>query len=179
MSQNALKKLKTKFKAAVLDSHERLGNETAIISRDKLVEVCQWLCTDDKMAFDMLSDITAVDYQNRQPRYEVVYHLYSTTQKHRLRLRVPVEDGQESVPTVSGIWRAANWGEREVFDMFGIRFEGHADLRRILLYDEFVGHPLRKDYPVQKSQPRMDLRSPERDAVEEFRHFYQDRNRPA
>jgi NADH-quinone oxidoreductase subunit C len=63
--------------------------------------------------------------------------------------------------------------------MFGIRFEGHVDMRRILLYDEFVGHPLRKDYPVQKSQPRMDLRSPERDAVEEFRHFYQDRNRPA
>jgi NADH-quinone oxidoreductase subunit C len=179
MSQNALKKLKTKFKAAIVDSHERLGNETAIVAREKLVEVCQWLAADDKMAFDMLSDITAVDYQNRQPRYEVVYHLYSTTQKHRLRLRVPVEDGQECVPSVSGIWRAANWGEREVYDMFGIRFEGHVDMRRILLYDEFVGHPLRKDYPVQKSQPRMDLRSAERDAVEEFRHFYQDRNRPA
>jgi len=179
MSQAVLKKLRTKFKAALLDSHERLGNETIVVAREKLIEIATFLQKDDKSLFDMLSDVTAVDYANRKPRYEVVYHLYSTTFRHRIRIRVPLEEGQESVPTVSGLWKAALWGEREVWDMFGVTFEGHPDLRRIMMYDEFVGHPLRKDYPVQQSQPRMDLRRRERDAVEEYQHFHVDRNRPA
>lgn len=113
--------------------------------------------------FEILLDITAVDYLNRkEKRFEVVYLLLSIKNKTRLRLKVPVEDG-EKVPTASLLWKNANWLEREVYDMFGIEFEGHPDLRRILLYPEFEGHPLRKDYPLKRSQPRIKLLRPERE----------------
>lgn len=113
--------------------------------------------------FEMLLDITAVDYLNRkEKRFEVVYLLLSIKNKTRIRLKVPVDDG-EKVPTASLLWKNANWLEREVYDMFGIEFEGHPDLRRILLYPEFEGHPLRKDYPLKKSQPRIKLLRPERE----------------
>lgn len=172
MSKKALQAVQKKFKARILDTHDRLGNETLVVHADGLLEVCTWLRDDDKMAFDMLSDITAVDYLNRSPRFEVVYHLYSTRLKHRLRLRVPLELDGLRVASVSGLWKSALWGEREVYDMFGVDFAGHPDLRRILMYEEFVGHPLRRDYPIQQSQPRMDLRRTERDAVEEYRYYY-------
>ena len=167
MKDKNFKRFLKQFKDAVLDSHNRLGDETAIIKPASIVDVCTWLRDDDKCRFDMLTDLTAVDYDKRQPRFEVVYHLYSTTEKHRIRLRVPLEESAPTVPSVAGVWRCANWAEREVWDLYGIRFEGHPDLRRILLYEEFEGHPLRKDYPIQRSQPRMDLRRKERDAVEE------------
>lgn len=172
MSKQALKRLQKQFKSQVLDTHDHCGNETAIVSRDGFRAVCEFLRSDEKMAFDYLSDVTAVDFLARVPRYEVVYHFYSMTHRHRLRIKVPLAEGDEHLPTVSDLWRAANWGEREVFDMYGIRFDGHPDLRRILLYDEFQGHPLRKDYPKQLSQPRMDLRRKERDAVEEYQHYF-------
>jgi NADH-quinone oxidoreductase subunit C len=172
MSKKTLQTIQKKFKSSILDSHDRLGDETVIVPAEKLVDLCNYLRSDEKMAFDMLVDVTAVDYLQRTPRFEVVYHLYSTQKKHRLRIRVPLEADSLRAPTVSGIWRAANWAEREVWDMFGIHFDGHPDLRRILMYEEFEGHPLRKDYPIQKSQPRMDLRRKERDAVEEFRHYF-------
>jgi NADH-quinone oxidoreductase subunit C len=86
-------------------------------------------------------------------RFVVVYHLFSLSRKHRLRLEVPVEEADAEVESVTSVWAAADWLEREVWDMFGIRFRGHANLKRILMYDEFVGHPLRKDYPVNKRQP--------------------------
>jgi NADH-quinone oxidoreductase subunit C len=178
MSAAVLKKVKTKFKKTLLDSHDRLGNETVIIGADDLLELMDFLKSDTKMEFDMLVDLTAVDYDQRQPRFEVVYNLYSTSQLHRLRVRVPLEEQSTTAPTVSHIWRAALWAEREVWDMFGIRFDGHPDLRRILMYEEFEGHPLRKDYPLQQSQPRMDLRRKERDAVEEYQHFHVEKNRP-
>jgi NADH-quinone oxidoreductase subunit C len=106
----------------------------------------------------MLMDLTAVDYlkfpgREDGPRFDVVYHLYSVAHNHRLRLKVAVEQDEPSVPTATGLWPIANWLEREVWDMFGIRFEGHPDLRRLLLYEEFVGHPLRKDYPIERRQP--------------------------
>jgi NADH-quinone oxidoreductase subunit C len=103
-------------------------------------------------------DLTAVDYL-RYPgredgrRYEVVYHLYSTREHHRVRVKVALEEDRAVVPTAVPVWAAANWFEREVWDMFGIRFAGHPDLRRLLLYEEFQGHPLRKDYPVNRRQP--------------------------
>ena len=172
MSKKALDRLKKQYKSAVIDTHDRLGNETAVINAASLHDICVFLRDDDKLQFNMLVDVTAVDYLSRKPRFEVVYHLYSLTLKHRLRLRVPVEEGAEEVDSVCDVWRSANWGERETFDMFGIRFRNHPDLRRILLYEEFEGHPLRKDYPVQRSQPRMDLRRRERDAVEEYKTMY-------
>jgi NADH-quinone oxidoreductase subunit C len=88
-----------------------------------------------------------------ETRFAVVYHFYSVAHKHRLRIVVPVEESVAEVDTLTGLWAGANWLEREVWDMFGIRFRGHPDLKRILMYDEFEGHPLRKDYPVRKRQP--------------------------
>lgn len=172
MNKRLFKKFLKKFKGHILDSHDRLGDFTIILSADGLYEVCDFMREDPKHAYDMLTDVTAVDYLQRKPRFEVVYHFYSTTLKHRLRIRVPVEEGAETVPSLVNHWKAAKWGEREVWDMFGIKFEGHPDLRRILLYEEFEGHPLRKDYPIQKSQPRMDLRAEERDAVEDYQRLF-------
>jgi NADH-quinone oxidoreductase subunit C len=111
--------------------------------------------------FEMLSDLTAVDYLGRVPRFEVVYQLYSVSLNHRLRVKVPVPEEDPVVPTATGLWKSARWAEREVWDMFGVRFAGHPDLRRILMYPEFTGHPLRKDYPVERREPLV----PERDPI--------------
>jgi NADH-quinone oxidoreductase subunit C len=92
-----------------------------------------------------------VDYPERRPRFDVVYNLYSVSKSHRIRLKVRVDDG-ESVPSVTSVWSTANWHEREVFDMFGIRFDGHPDLRRILMPEDWEGHPLRKDFPLTKEE---------------------------
>ncbi|MFT4705654.1 MAG: NADH-quinone oxidoreductase subunit C [Bradymonadia bacterium] len=177
MSAKALKLFSKKFKADIIDTHNRLGNETAIVKKDNIHAMCLALRDEPKLAFDYMSDLTVVDYAERQPRFEVVYNLYSMTLKHRIRLRAIVEEGDEKIASVCDIWRAANWAEREAWDMYGIDFEGHPELRRMLMYEEFEGHPLRKDYPIQKSQPRMDLRRPERDAVEEYKHFHVAGNR--
>jgi NADH-quinone oxidoreductase subunit C len=105
---------------------------------------------------EMLSDMTVVDYLGQEPRFEAVYHLYSLTHKHRVRVKAPIKDASEQecwIDTVSDLWAAANWAEREAWDLYGVRFRGHPDLRRILMYDEFEGHPLRKDYPQNARQP--------------------------
>jgi NADH-quinone oxidoreductase subunit C len=110
----------------------------------------------------MLVDVTAVDWLDaREQRFELVYQLLSLSKKHRVTVRVPVSEDAPEVESATRLWSGANFMEREVWDMFGIRFRGHPGLRRILLYDEFVGHPLRKDYPVQGKQPRIPLRKPE------------------
>lgn len=179
MSKKVLTALTKRFKAQLRGSHAHVGDETILIGPEHLLEVAEFLRNDPKMAFEMLVDITCVDYLRREPRFEVVYHFYSVSLKHRLRVKVLVEEGSETLPTLTGVWRAANWAEREVWDMFGMKFEGHPDLRRILMYEEFEGHPLRKDYPIQQSQPRMDLRRRERDAVEEYRELYRDRDESA
>jgi len=106
----------------------------------------------------MLTDLTAADYlkfpgREDGPRFEVVYQLYSLPHNHRVRLKVRVDEDDAVVPTAVELWPIANWLEREVWDMFGVRFEGHPDLRRLLMYEEFVGHALRKDYPINRRQP--------------------------
>ena len=119
---------------------------TLYVPADVLVRTCQALR--DAMGFDFLAEVTAVDYLPREPRFEVVYHLVSIAGRRRLRLKVRVAaDG--SVPTVQRVWPSAGWPEREVWDLFGIPFDEHPDLRRILMPDDWEGHPLRKDYPVQ------------------------------
>jgi NADH-quinone oxidoreductase subunit C len=138
---------------AVRATHVRLGDATALVDRGRIVEVMRFLRDAPGLAFEMLTDVTAVDYLGEEPRFEVVYHLYSVTQNHRLRVKARVPEEDARIASLVSLWPSANWMEREVWDMYGIRFDGHPDLRRILLYEEFEGHPLRKDYPKERRQP--------------------------
>jgi len=138
---------------AVLETHAQFGDATAVVERDKILDVLTWLRDDSELEYDMLTDLTAVDYLPRTPRFEVVYHMYSPTKHHRVRLKVRIEEGDAALASAVSLYPSANWMEREVWDLYGIRFDGHPDLRRILLYEEFEGHPLRKDYPKERRQP--------------------------
>jgi NADH-quinone oxidoreductase subunit C len=143
--------LRERFSEAILDANERLGETTAIVRADAIVEVCQALRGDPTLQYNFLSTITAVDWLEREPRYDVVYQLMSLSSGAVLRLKIQVGDDEHPEPealSVTSVWPAANWYEREVFDLFGIRFAGHPDLRRIEMPDDWVGHPLRKDYPL-------------------------------
>jgi len=153
-----LARLRERLGDRLLATHEYRGDHTAVVAREGLVAALSLCRDDDALAFDLLVDVTAVDYlrfpgREDGPRFEVVYHLYSIAHGHRVRLKVPVEQDDPVVPTATGLWPIANWLEREVWDMFGIRFDGHPDLRRLLMYEEFEGHPLRKDYPINRRQP--------------------------
>jgi NADH-quinone oxidoreductase subunit C len=117
------------------------------LHKEHYVEACRFLRDTPDLEFDFLTDLTAVDYPARPKRFDVVSHLYSMSQNHMLRVKVGVADG-EPCPTLTGVWKAANWEEREAYDMFGVVFEGHPDLRRILLPEDWEGFPLRKDYPL-------------------------------
>ena len=122
----------------------------------------QLLKSDADLSFAMLIDVTAVDWMDRRDeRFEVVYHLMSLRHLFRLRVKVAVPESDPKIASLTSIWSSANFLERECWDMYGVVFDGHPDLRRLLMYSEFVGHPLRKDYPVQKKQPRVRLRVPE------------------
>ena len=153
-----LDRLRTRFGAAVLETHAHHGDHTAVVERAAIADVLRFCRDDAGLGFDMLSDLTAVDFlkfpgREDGPRFEVVYHLYSLPHNHRVRLKVGVDEDDAVVPTAVEVWPIANWLEREVWDMFGIRFDGHPDPRRLLMYEEFVGHPLRKDYPINRRQP--------------------------
>jgi NADH-quinone oxidoreductase subunit C len=150
--------LRERFGAAVVETHDQHGDDTVVVRRESLVAILRHCREAPALAFDVLTDLTAVDYlkfpgREDGPRFEVVYHLYSLRLNRRLRVKVRVEEDDAVVPTAVPLWPIANWLEREVWDMFGIRFDGHPDLRRLLLYEEFVGHPLRKDYPINRRQP--------------------------
>jgi NADH-quinone oxidoreductase subunit C len=114
----------------------------------RLPEVCAFLRSEHIWQFDFLACISGVDWVPRAPRFEVVYHLRSLVFNYRLGLKVDVPDETLSVPSVTGVWRAADWHEREVFDLYGVRFAGHPDLRRIMMPEEWEGHPYRRDYPL-------------------------------
>jgi NADH-quinone oxidoreductase subunit C len=133
---------------------EAFGEITIVVPRERLVELCRYLKATPEFTFNLLADICGVDRgPEEDPRFEVNYHLFSTTKFHRLRLKVVVSEEEASVPTVTNVWRTANWHERETFDMFGVRFDGHPDLRRILLPDDWQGHALRKDFPLRGYEP--------------------------
>ena len=154
----ALTRLRSHLPDAVLSEHEQHGDATVVVAKGHLLEVLGFLREEAGLEFDMLSDLAAVDHAQRRdgertPRFEVVYHLYSIAHNHRLRVKVGVDLDDCEVESAVGIWPAANWMEREVIDLYGIRFSNHPDLRRILLYEEFEGHPLRKDYPKTRRQP--------------------------
>ena len=156
---NSLPMLKEQFSEAVLRTHSEHGDDTAIVDKGAILDICRFLASEPELEFDFLMDLTAVDWLHagRTPRFEVVYHLYSLRHNRRLRLKTAVEEGDPYLDSVVAVWAGANWYEREVFDMFGIRFKGHPNLKRILMYEGFEGHALRKDYPVDKRQPRRDL----------------------
>ena len=153
-----LARLRSRQPDAVLSQHEQHGDATVVVRKERLLEVLSFLQEVPELAFDMLMDLTAVDHAqgregDQRSRFEVVYHLYSTACGHRVRVKVGVDLGDCEVVSCVGLWPAANWMEREVYDLYGIHFAGHPDLRRILLYEEFEGHPLRKDYPKSRRQP--------------------------
>ncbi len=167
MSQRILDRMKERFPDAVGDTHAQHGNETAFVARERIVEVLAFLRDDPELEMNYPSDLTCVDLlglgdglgelqreqQDDKPRFEVVYHLYSVTKKHRVRIKCRVPEDDPTIASVAHLYPSWNWFEREVWDMYGIRFVGHPDLRRIFLYEQFVGHPLRKDYPKEKRQP--------------------------
>ncbi len=105
------------------------------------------------LAMACLMDLTCVDYIGKEPRFEMVYHLYSPSLGHRVRLKAPLAEEALEIDSLTPLWACADWYEREAYDLYGVRFRGHPDLRRVLTYDKFVGHPLRKDYPKEKRQP--------------------------
>ena len=148
-----LNTLKAEFPAEVLETSAFRGDETAVIRKEALSKVAAYL--KNGLGFDFLMDLTAVDNLPREPRFELVCHFYSTAHNYRLRLKCPVPAEDARVESLTPLWAGANWFEREAWDMFGIKFEGHPDLRRLLMYDGFEGHPLRKDYPLKKRQPRI------------------------
>jgi NADH:ubiquinone oxidoreductase subunit C len=129
MSKAALEAVKKKFASEVISEHAQHGDETLIMKAARIQAIAEFCRDDPALAMDMLSDLTAVDYlmQRREIRFEVVYHLYSTTKRHRLRIKLPVGEAEAEVDSVTGVWKSANWMEREVWDMYGIRFEGHPE----------------------------------------------------
>lgn len=168
MSVRVLEALKEKFGDAVVETHSQFGDDTAVVRADKWKEVCRFLRDDPAMSFDMSVDLCGVDYPEREPRFEVVLHLYSIANRHRLRLKARIGDAEgegAEIDTVADIWIGVNWFERETYDLMGISFKGHPDLRRILMYPEFEGHPLRKDYPANKTQPLVPYRTEEEAGV--------------
>lgn len=148
-----LRRLLDAHGGAVELTHADHGDATARVRLDALPDVMRFLRDTPDLAFDMLTDVTCVDYLGEEPRFEMVYHLYSLAKNHRLRIKARVPEAHPHVPTLCDLWASANWMEREVWDLYGLRFDGHPDLRRILLYEEFEGHPLRKDYPKERRQP--------------------------
>jgi NADH-quinone oxidoreductase subunit C len=163
VSEALLTHVRERLGDAVIDAHAHLGDATVLVERDRVVDVMRTLRDDPELRFNFLMDLTGVDYLGREPRFEVVYHLASIDDnprgnapsglRHRLRVKIGVPEEGCEAPSVTEVWLAANWMEREVWDMYGIRFTGHPDLRRILLYEQFQGHPLRKDYPKERRQP--------------------------
>jgi NADH-quinone oxidoreductase subunit C len=134
---------------AVAEVLEFRGETTVVVPREHLRRAAEYLAAEPSLRFSFLSDITTVDRFPLEPRFEVNYHLLSLDRRERLRLKLRVAGNDPTVPSVTSIWPTANWHERENFDLFGIHFEGHPDLRRILMPDDWEGHPLRKDYPVE------------------------------
>jgi len=127
---------------------EYRGDLTVTVRKQEIVRICEFLKADPTLAFDMLIDLLGVDMYRPEGRFEVVYNLYSIANKTYLRLKVSVEEDDPVVPTLTGVWPAANWHERETYDMFGIKFAGHPDLRRFYMPEEFEYYPLRKDFPL-------------------------------
>jgi len=159
--EEILNQLRSEQGTAILSDVVDKGHAVIVIRPDAPLTLFSYLRDDPSLKFEMLMDLTAVDWMGQTPRFEVVWHLYSVTHNHRLRIKVRLEDG-ESFTSVTKLWKIADWYERECWDMYGIKFDGHPNLKRLLMYDEFKGHPLRKDYPYNKRQPLVEETWPSR-----------------
>lgn len=147
----------------LIHSHSQHGDDTIVVKPEDIISVMTFLRDDEELRFDMMMDLTAVDYMNDpdlipylrplKARFEVVYHLYSVEKNHRIRVKAPLRGDACEINSITGVWAGADWFEREAWDLYGIVFRGHPNLKRILLYEGFEGHPLRKDYPKKKRQP--------------------------
>ncbi len=145
--------LEENYPSSILEKKEFRGEFSLTLKESDFYQIAQ--CCRDILGFDMLLDISSVDYFGRDPRFEVVYELYSLSSKIQLRLKVKLPEDRAAIVTVSSLWATANWHEREVYDLMGILFEGHPDLRRILMWDGYPYHPLRKDFPLEGKPSEM------------------------
>ena len=153
---NLAEQLKVKFLDLVTEILDQQGQPVAVVKREGLIKVASFLKNDPEFKIDLLMDLFGVDYlfwEEKALRFEVVYNLYSTTKQHRIFLKVAVPEKDPTIDSVTSLWPAADWYEREAWDMFGVSFKGHPNLKRILMYEEFKGHALRKDYTYNKRQP--------------------------
>jgi NADH-quinone oxidoreductase subunit C len=160
MSQKVVARLVARFGAAILEQESFRGDDEVLVAPESWLAVARYLRDDGECAMNHFIDITAVDYPEREPavpRFDVLVLVRSLAKKHRVRVKTRVRDGEE-LDSLVPVWQGADWTEREVYDMFGVQFRGHPDLRRILMYPEFIGHPLRKDYPIGKTQPLIPYR---------------------
>jgi NADH-quinone oxidoreductase subunit C len=154
MSEYVVQRLVERFADQIVETHALHGDDTVVLKRDRLLDVLLFLRDDADLRFDMPTDLTVVDwFRKKEPRFEVVYHLYSTVKNHRVRLKVPVDEDDPVVPSSHPVWVGFDWYEREAYDLYGIRFAGHPNLTRVLMWEGFEGHPLRKDYPINRRQP--------------------------
>jgi NADH-quinone oxidoreductase subunit C len=162
VSQLVLDKLRERFGEGILATHSDFGDDTAVVEASVWKAVASFLREDPALDFDLPVDLCGVDYPDRAPRMEVVLHLYSISKGHRVRVKARVGDDEMAgaeLDSLVSIWPGLNWLEREVFDMSGVRFRGHPDLRRILMYPEFEGHPLQRTYPADRTQPLVEYRT--------------------
>ena len=148
-----LSKLTKRFPGSIIETHSYRGDDTAVVKKEDILDTCTFLRDDEALLYNFMMDLTAVDYLGKEPRFEVVYHLYSLKFNKRVRIKARVSESDCSIDSVVPVWIGADWFEREAFDLYGITFKGHPELRRILLYEGFQGHPLRKDYPIKQRQP--------------------------
>jgi NADH-quinone oxidoreductase subunit C len=148
--KDAVEKIRERFPEEIREIKEHNGQISVIIRRDRVSDILKYLHSDPFLKFDLLKDLCGVDYyKKKDPRFEVVYHIYSLQNRCLLRLRAEVPEDDCWIQSVSDVYAGANWPERECYDLFGIVFKGHPDLRRVLLPDDWEGYPLRKDYPLQ------------------------------
>ena len=148
-----LKKLCDRFPDSVVETHSYRGDDTAVVKKEEILKICKFLRDDEALLYNFMMDLTAVDYFGADPRFEVVYHFYSLQYNRRVRIKAKVSESDCTIDSIVSLWIAADWFEREAYDLYGIIFKGHPELKRILLYEGFEGHPLRKDYPIKKRQP--------------------------
>jgi NADH-quinone oxidoreductase subunit C len=147
-----LNEIRRLYPDKIREAFALFGDDILVTDRESFFSLVRSL-KEKPLHYNLLLDLTCVDYLAQRSCLEMVVTLYSLDRNHRLRIKIPLPAGEFSIPSLTPLWKNADWLEREVFDMFGVRFEGHPDLRRLFLYDGFQGHPLRKDYPLRKRQP--------------------------